>query len=189
MRIVAGHAKGLTLTQTVSDSTRPTSDRVRETIFDILSARIDFDGLKVADLYAGTGALGLEAISRGASSVVFIETDKSACMTIRTNIVGMAKYLPDKAKSCEVSRMPVLTFVQATKNHSTFDLVLADPPYDDDVETEVLSIVASQGLLIYETTSKKLEDCEKLLADHPRCDSIVTSRKMGNTGVVIVQAT
>lgn len=188
MRIVAGELKGMHLTQTVSKSTRPTSDSVRESIFNIISARFDFDSKKVADLYAGTGALGIEAFSRGASEVIFVETDQNACITISKNIQTVEKRMKDATDALKVVRNPVLTFVQARDNREKFDLVLADPPYDNDVEIEVMDVVSPSGYLVYETTAKKLEQCESQLEAYPRTEKIIVSRKMGSTGVVVVQA-
>lgn len=188
MRIVAGDLKGMTLSQTVSNTTRPTSDSVRESIFNILAARISFDGMHVADLYAGTGALGIEAFSRGAQEITFVETDKNACSTISKNIEAVQNRIENSDRKLQVTRTPVLTFVQNAQNEKHFELVLADPPYDNDVETEVISIVASGGYLIYETSSKKLEDCEKAFSSHARTEEVIAARKMGNTGVVVVRA-
>ncbi len=188
MRIVAGELKGMTLSQTVSETTRPTSDSVRESIFNILAARIDFDDKRVADLYAGTGALGIEAFSRGAHDVTFVETDKNACTTISENISAVEKRIDGARKNLNVLRTPVLTFVQSSKNLHQYDLVLADPPYDDDVEIEIVTTVASGGYLVYETTSRKLAQCEEEFATYPRTEEIIASRKMGNTGVVILRA-
>jgi len=178
----------MVLTQSVSKTTRPTSDSVRESIFNILANRIDFDSKSVADLYAGTGALGLESISRGASSAIFVETDKQACDSIKENIDKAKTYLKGTDIPLNVIRTPVLTFVQDPKNANTYDLVLVDPPYIDDVEVEVISIVSSGGYLVYETTAKKLEDCENELRKHKRCEEVIAARKMGNTGVVIIRA-
>ena len=188
MRIVAGELKGMNLSQTVSMSTRPTADSVRESIFNILEARIELEGKDVADLYAGTGALGIESFSRGAGEVTFIETDKNACSTIAENIVNVEKRIVGASKKLNVIRTPVLTFVQAPANQSRFELVLADPPYDDDVEIESINIVASGGYLVYETTAKKLKQCEEQFAKNPRTEEVIVARKMGNTGVVVVRA-
>ena len=85
MRIVAGLAKGRRLA-TVPSGTRPTSDRAREALFSSLAALIDLDGARVLDLFAGTGAVGLEALSRGAAEAVFVESDRAAVETLRRNV-------------------------------------------------------------------------------------------------------
>ena len=188
MRIVAGKLKSMTLTQSVSKTTRPTSDSVRESIFNILANRIDLDGKNVVDLYAGTGALGLESVSRGATSATFIETDKQACDSIKENIEKATKKLRSESAELKIIRTTVLTFVQDAKNSNSFDLVLAYPPYIDDVEVEVISVVASGGYLVYETTAKKLEVCEQEFRKHKRTEEVIAARKMGNAGVVIVRA-
>lgn len=105
--------------------TRPTTDRVRESLFNILTARLDFAGLAVLDLYAGSGALGLEALSRGAASAVFVESDPRAAAVIGRNIATVG--LP----GATVRKGTVAT-VLAGGTAAPVDLVLADPPYDVD---------------------------------------------------------
>lgn len=105
--------------------TRPTTDRVRESVFNLLAARIDFDGLHVLDLYAGSGALGLEALSRGASSVLFVESDDTAATVIAANIASLG------VRGARVRRGAVAT-VLAGGAAQPIDLVFADPPYDVD---------------------------------------------------------
>jgi 16S rRNA (guanine966-N2)-methyltransferase len=104
-------------------ATRPTADRVREALFNVLAARLDFTGLSVLDLYAGSGALGLEALSRGAASATFVEADARAAAVIERNIAALG-----------LSGATVLTrrvaAVLAAGADRPFDLVLADPPYD-----------------------------------------------------------
>jgi 16S rRNA (guanine966-N2)-methyltransferase len=104
--------------------TRPTTDRVRESLFNLLTARIDLAGLSVLDLYAGSGALGLEALSRGAVSAVFVESDQRAAGVIEKNITALG------VTGAKVRRGPV-TAVLAGSAQSV-DLVFADPPYDMD---------------------------------------------------------
>jgi 16S rRNA (guanine(966)-N(2))-methyltransferase RsmD len=120
-RIVAGAAGGRRLT--VPSSARPTTDRVREALFNVLAARRDFAGMHVLDLYAGSGALGLEALSRGAAAVLFVENDRRAADVIAGNIatVGLA--------GATVRRGSV-SAVLAAGTPRPVDLVLADPPYD-----------------------------------------------------------
>ena len=120
-RIVAGAAGGRRLA--VPSTARPTTDRVREALFNVLAARRDFDGLHVVDLYAGSGALGLEALSRGAASVLLVESDRRAAEVIARNIATVG--LP----GATVRRGPVAA-VLGTGPSRPVDLVFADPPYD-----------------------------------------------------------
>lgn len=120
-RIVAGVAGGRRLA--VPPSARPTTDRVREALFNVLAARIDLDGLRVLDLFAGSGALGLEALSRGAASVLLVDSDRRAAEVIARNINALG--LP----GATVRRGPVAA-VLAAGAPDPVDLVLADPPYD-----------------------------------------------------------
>ncbi len=120
-RIVAGAAGGRRLV--VPSSARPTTDRVREALFNVLAARLDFDGITVLDLYAGSGALGLEALSRGAHSVLLIESDRRAVDVIGRNIAALG--LPGATV-----RRGAVSAVLASGAPAPVDLVLADPPYD-----------------------------------------------------------
>jgi 16S rRNA (guanine(966)-N(2))-methyltransferase RsmD len=135
-RIVAGVAGGRRLA-VPPRGTRPTTDRVREALFNVLAVRLDFDGLRVLDLYAGSGALGLEALSRGAASVVFVDSDRRAAEVIGRNIETVG--LP----GATVRRGTVAT-VLAAAAPAPVDLVLADPPYDVGAD-EVDQILADLG--------------------------------------------
>ncbi|BBZ07163.1 16S rRNA (guanine(966)-N(2))-methyltransferase RsmD [Mycolicibacterium doricum] len=121
--------------------TRPTSDRVREALFNVLDARLDVDRIVVLDLYAGSGALGLEAISRGASRAVFVEQDERAARTISGNIAELGV-----GAATEVRRGPVATVVAGGVDRAV-DLVLADPPYDlpDSEVEELLAALDARG--------------------------------------------
>lgn len=121
-RIVAGEARGRRLA-VPPRGTRPTTDRVREALFNVLAVRRDYDGLRVLDLYAGSGALGLEALSRGAASVLFVDSDRRAAEVIGRNITAVG--LP----GATVRRGAVAT-VLAAGAPWPMDLVLADPPYE-----------------------------------------------------------
>jgi 16S rRNA (guanine966-N2)-methyltransferase len=103
--------------------TRPTTDRVRESLFNVLSSRIDFAGASVLDLYAGSGALGLEALSRGATSAVFVESDPRAAAVIEQNIAALGV-------TGATVRRGVVAAVLAGGTDRPVDVVLADPPYD-----------------------------------------------------------
>lgn len=123
MRIVAGEWRGRKLVAPKGDLTRPTGDRTRETLFSMLASRLgSFEGLSVADLFAGSGALGLEALSRGAASCLFVEQDSAAIKAIRANIEA----LEARARST-VQQASVMSLGPAKQPH---DLILLDPPYD-----------------------------------------------------------
>jgi 16S rRNA (guanine966-N2)-methyltransferase len=120
--------------------TRPTTDRVRESLFNILTARRELNGISVLDLYAGSGALGLEALSRGAASALFVEADQRAAAVLARNIASLG--LPGATL-----RRGSVAAVLAAGTTAPVDLVLADPPYDieiAEVET-VLVALATHG--------------------------------------------
>lgn len=187
MRIVSGVLKGMQLTDKVSESTRPSSDKLREAIFSMLFSRIDLEDSYVADLYAGTGALGIEAFSRGAQHVTFIETDKQAINAINENLDEVKKRIEVETETFDIQRTPVLTFVKNDGKYGSYDVVFADPPYAYDIETEVLSIVAKGGMLVYETSSEQLELCEKTLTSHELVKEVLVSKKFGSSAVIIAQ--
>ncbi|NEM91521.1 16S rRNA (guanine(966)-N(2))-methyltransferase RsmD [Galbitalea soli] len=127
-RIIAGFAGSLTLTVPPS-GTRPTSDRVREAIFSALDSRGLLDGARVLDLYAGSGALGLEAASRGATAVTLVDSSAAAASACRRNAAHIAKAAPRGAvPAIEVSASPVLSFLTGARQF--WDIVFVDPPYE-----------------------------------------------------------
>ena len=121
-RIIAGAARGRRLV-VPPRGTRPTTDRVRESLFNILTTRIDFRGISALDLYAGSGALGLEALSRGAASALFVESDQRVAAVLTRNIETVG--LP----GATVRRGAVAAVLSADAR-APVDLVFADPPYD-----------------------------------------------------------
>ncbi|MEZ5682152.1 MAG: 16S rRNA (guanine(966)-N(2))-methyltransferase RsmD [Erythrobacter sp.] len=122
MRIVAGEWRGRKLVAPPGDLTRPTADRTRETLFSMLTSRLgSFDDLHVLDLFAGSGALGLEALSRGAATCLFVEQEASAIKAIRANIDTL-----DARKRTTVQQGSVMTLGPAKTAHQ---LILLDPPY------------------------------------------------------------
>ncbi|AMT71769.1 16S rRNA (guanine(966)-N(2))-methyltransferase RsmD [Mycobacteroides immunogenum] len=125
-RIIAGTAGGRRIA-VPPKGTRPTTDRVREALFSMLEARLDFEGIVVLDLFAGSGALGLEALSRGARHVTFVESNAAASKVISANIAVVG--LP----GAELRQSPVSTFLTTSPNRA-YDLVLADPPYSVSAE-------------------------------------------------------
>lgn len=122
LRIIAGQWRGRKLTTPAGDTTRPTADRTRETLFSMLVSRLgSFEGLAVADLFAGSGALGLEALSRGAASCVFVEQDAAAIRALRSNVASL-----QAQSQCDVRAGSVLALGPAK---APLDLVMLDPPY------------------------------------------------------------
>jgi 16S rRNA (guanine966-N2)-methyltransferase len=118
VRVVAGSFKGRRLAVPKGTRTRPTADRVREALFAMLG---DVEGARVLDLYAGSGALGIEALSRGAESALFVERDPRAVAAIERNLAAVGVEAP-------VARQDVLRFL--ARAEGPFDLVFCDPPYD-----------------------------------------------------------
>jgi 16S rRNA (guanine966-N2)-methyltransferase len=122
MRIISGQWRSRPLVAPKGDTTRPTADRTRETLFSMLASRLgSFEDLAVLDLFAGSGALGLEALSRGAATCTFVEHDAAALKALETNIDKLGA----KARS-DVRRSSVLSLGSAIK---PFDVILMDPPY------------------------------------------------------------
>lgn len=137
MRIIAGKWRGRTLKAPAGLATRPTADRVRETLFSMLASRLgSFDGLKVADLFAGSGALGLEALSRGAAEATFVENDPKAAAVIRRNAEKLGARV--QILGCSALALP---------RAEPFDLIFADPPYSSGSGTAVVEAVAKAGWL------------------------------------------
>lgn len=122
MRIIAGEWRSRMLQTPRGDATRPTADRTRETLFSMLASRLGgFEGLAVADLFAGSGALGLEALSRGAETCLFVEQDAAAIRALRANIAALRAQ-----QRCNVRASSVLQLGPAK---APLDLLLLDPPY------------------------------------------------------------
>lgn len=130
-RIIGGTAGGRTIAVPPT-GTRPTSDRVREALFSALDARGAIEDAEVLDLFAGSGALGIEALSRGASTAVLVERDPRACAVIQSNIAAAG------VRGALVRRSAVLAFLRRTPG--PVDLVLVDPPYTDPVD-DVLALL------------------------------------------------
>jgi len=129
MRIISGTFKSRKLLAPKGDTTRPTSDRARESLFNVLQNLIDFDGMQVLDLFAGSGAFAFEALSRGATHATFIEQNRKVIETIKEN----AKAL-EVLSQVEIIQKDVYSWLTDTKPETRIpkpDLIFADPPYDD----------------------------------------------------------
>ena len=135
MRIIAGAWRGRRIEAPPGTATRPTSDRAREGLFSMLASRIgSFEGLRIADLFAGTGALGLEALSRGAAHCTFVEKDRAALDALKRNIamLGAADRSDVRAQSVEHAPSPI----------QPFDILFLDPPYRSGLAQSAIARVA-----------------------------------------------
>jgi 16S rRNA (guanine966-N2)-methyltransferase len=170
VRVVAGEFRGRRLAAPRGARTRPTADRVREALFSMLG---DVSGVRVLDLYAGSGALGIEALSRGAESAVFVERDPRAAAVIERNLSSLGL-------EQEVLRQDAVRFLR--RGSGTFDLVFCDPPYDSASRlagplAEHLPALTSEDARIV-TESDKRNPLELPLP-------LVTERTYGDTRIAI----
>jgi len=150
VRVVAGELGGRKLVAPPGEGTRPTADRVREALFSILG---DVSGLRVLDLYAGSGALGIEALSRGADAAVFVDSSQAAVTAIRRNLSELGLEAP-------VQRRDALDYLAAATGGDPYDLVFADPPYDSAVRlapalAELLPPVLAKDAVIVTESNKR----------------------------------
>jgi 16S rRNA (guanine966-N2)-methyltransferase len=154
MRVIAGSLKGRQLKAPTWEGLRPTSDKLRETLFNVLSSRVG--GARVLDGYAGSGAVGIEAISRGAAHVTFIEQDRRACTLIEENLARCGVQSGYDIIRAAVARGA--DSLRATPGFVPFDILLLDPPYDQppaDVLTSVGHLLAPGGVLVLEHTRRQ----------------------------------
>jgi 16S rRNA (guanine966-N2)-methyltransferase len=176
MRIIAGTHRGHTIYAPPGRGTRPTSDRVRESVFNLVGP---VEGANVLDLYAGSGAMGLEALSRGASRVTFVERDADAVRAIERNLDKLGLRATVIRQSAETA------LVHEAAAGRKYDLVLLDPPYDmyPDVQPKLArtlpAVLAESGVLVVETDAR-------VLPDLPLPER--TSRKYGAARVTVYEA-
>ncbi len=175
MRVIAGVLGGRSLVAPKGLATRPTSDRVREALFSVLG---DVTGAAVLDLYAGTGALGIEALSRGATRVVFVENSRPALDALRRNLDTLGLHV-----STVVVSSPVLRAVRGLSSRGPFDLVLVDPPYANLAEAvQVLELLMEQHLFSDEARVV-LEHASRDAAPDLKGMTFRTTRRYGGTSV------
>ena len=174
MRIVAGSRKGHGIAAPKGVVTRPTGDRVRESAFAIVGP---VDGARVLDLFAGSGAMGLEALSRGASRCVFVERDREACRVIERNLENL------RLTGAVVLCLDVLRAAreELARRHA-YDLVLVDAPYDDwecyqaSLGELLVELLAEDGLVVVETAAKVEPEVPL---------DLVTSRRYGSARITV----
>jgi len=150
MRIIGGEFRGRKIAFPEKKDVRPTKDRIREAIFNVIAEKVP--GAKVLDIFAGSGAYGLEALSRGAESAVFVDNDEDCCDIINKNIKSLSL-----KEDCSIKRYDVFGIIEeiSSKKHK-FDLIFADPPYNIGLAKKTLiminqyDILSPSGLLIIE---------------------------------------
>lgn len=178
MRIIAGEWRGRKLVSPKGDTTRPTADRTRETLFSMLVSRLgSFEGLSVLDLFAGSGALGLEALSRGAANCLFVEQDSEALKALRANIDALAQR--------GVATVQAGSVMALGPARATYDLVLLDPPYGTGAGQVALDRllrlgwIGTQSWISLETDSKEAVEVAGL--------SIEAERKVGKAKLTLLR--
>lgn len=181
MRVIAGTLKGRVLKAPRGNQTRPTADRVREALFSILG---DIEGCHVLDLYAGTGALGIEALSRGADRAVFVESSRESMKCLEQNVVALNLTNQTRIVHASVERA-----LREVARESPFDLVFCDPPWSKIAnvwellaKAEINQCLAPGGLLVLEhpvTTKPSEEHWSEL--------GLVLSRTWGDSAVSILR--
>lgn len=175
MRIISGYLKNRQLKSAVNLKIRPATDKVKETIFNILQSRLDLRNKNVLDLFAGTGSLAIEAISRGATNVTFVDNSPKVCNLIKENL-EMLKI----EEMCKVICSDALKFIQ--KSDSKYDLIFADPPYEypfiNEIPKKIFSydLLKQDGFLI-------IEHSKKTIFEQTDIFKIKIQKKFGNTVV------
>lgn len=157
MRVIAGHYRGRSLKSPADIKTRPTSDRLRETLFNVLAPRID-DTTRLLDLCAGTGAIGIEAVSRGVAFTTFVDKSRKACALIEDNL----DHLEIPESQTEIVCLSAETF-SGREHKKGWDIVFFDPPYEVDYSTVLFdfgvpesTLLNENGVLVVEHHSKKM---------------------------------
>ena len=169
MRVISGEFGGRRLVTPEGDTTRPTTDKVRQAVFNSLASMGVLEGAVVADLFAGSGALCIEAVSRGAEKCVFVERDRAALIALRENIATLG--IEDR---CTVHGTDVLAWVPAMRN---VDVAFIDPPYAFEAWPALLKLV-DVGLVVAEADDP---------VDAPEGWSQLRARRYGRTWVTLLE--
>jgi 16S rRNA (guanine966-N2)-methyltransferase len=180
LRIIAGQWRGRKLAVPPGDTTRPTSDRTRETLFSMLVSRLGtFEGLRFADLFAGSGALGLEALSRGAATCLFAEMDAAALRALRANITHLTAQ-----GQCDVRAGSVMALGPVKQ---PFDVVLLDPPYGSGAGSVALEKLTRLGWI----DPSSWVSIETAFNEEPKLRgfTVDSDRKIGKARITLLRQT
>ncbi len=175
MRVIGGELRGRRLTAPAGPTVRPTSDRVREAVFSILYSLGGVEGLRVADLFAGSGALGIEALSRGAASATFVDRDANAVAAVRQNLSAVGLAGGERSGAATVVRADVDAW--AARAASRYDLAFVDPPYDYDGWDRLLPLLPADLVVLESGTELHL----------PAGWGVLRSRRYGGTIVTVAR--
>lgn len=175
-RIIAGRFRGARLVTPKGDTTRPTADRVRESLFNVLNHRVDWTQTRVLDLFAGAGTLGCEALSRGAPAAGFVERDRQALHALRQNLVRFKG-------AAQLHATPVARFL--AQPGTPYDLVFMDPPYAAEAEPATLEALARRGWLAPEGLVCVEHPAERTVTP-PTGLAVVQVRRYGATAVTLL---
>lgn len=177
MRVIAGSARGTRLAVPRGMHTRPTADRVREALFSIIQSRFVLEDARVLDICAGTGSLGIEALSRGALSCCFIENDRNALAILKKNL-STVRY-DARAELLELDALKALNLLAARRN--LFDIVFFDPPYASSLYQVVAETLCNRSLLKVGGLFITESDVRNPLPDHVGKFVKIDSRNYGDT--------
>lgn len=179
MRIIAGRLKGRSLHVPRDATFRPTTDRVKESVFSVLCGHVAWENEQVCDLYAGSGGLGLEALSRGADQVTFVERSKTSLAALERNIDALG--VSDMVR---ILRMPVERYLR--QRASRFSLLFADPPYADAFLPQLIAhiapVLAFEGLAVIEHAGDRMLEATETL-------DLIDRREYGTTAVTFFRNT
>ena len=182
LRVISGYAKGRKLLTPPNMDTRPTSDRVKEAVFSIIQNHIM--GSTFLDLFSGTGQIGIEALSRGASDCVFVDNSKESIAIINKNIEAASQVIPDI--NCKVLCADIADAIPKLKKAGLFNIIFMDPPYDSDlVEKALINIYDSN--ILHPDGFVIIEKPESKDINIPNMFNILNQKKYGSTSILIVK--
>ncbi|MCR5054480.1 MAG: 16S rRNA (guanine(966)-N(2))-methyltransferase RsmD [Lachnospiraceae bacterium] len=173
MRVIAGEKKGLLLSTPKGLHTRPTNDRIKETLFNIIS--FDLPDASFLDLFSGSGQMGIEALSRGASKAVFIDNDKAACKCINDNLIKTGY----KDRS-DLHDQDVISFLK-TYSGKGFDIIFIDPPYHENLEDKIIEALSESNAVTDHTVIILEADKNTIFSDKLPGNIYITREKVYKT--------
>lgn len=190
MRVISGKARGTKLSSIESITTRPTLDRVKESLFNILQE--DVKQKVILDLFAGSGALGIEALSRNAKYVVFCDNNKQAIQMIKTNLEKTR--LIEKTEIVNMDYKKCIELLNAKKQK--FDLIFLDPPYKDDIAVDSLKqiiknkLLNNKGIVVIETdeVNRDLKELNEAMTTELQNVRIFDQRKYGRASLIFLKS-